>query len=102
MKTLWCWRCQMEIPMLNEEEYAIAHNLYVEAFDRRKSGMSREEAFEPMLGYYNTLTGFHETEPNAILHHRIAQYGPACEKCAKPYRTPLAKFCASCGNVRNT
>jgi hypothetical protein len=21
MKVLWCWRCKMEIPMLDEEEY---------------------------------------------------------------------------------
>jgi len=34
-----------------------------------------------MLEYYEKVTGFKETEPNAIMHHRIAQYGPPCENC---------------------
>ena len=100
MKKLWCWRCKMEIPMLDEEEYAIAYKLYGEAFKRRKSGMTREEGFKPLLDYYKKVTGFKETEPNAIMHHRITQYGPPCENCGKPYRTPKASFCAACGNKR--
>tara|TARA_R110002050_G_C8657940_1_gene490836 strand:+ start:346 stop:648 length:303 start_codon:yes stop_codon:yes gene_type:complete len=100
MKELWCWRCKMEIPMLDEEEYAIAHKLYGKAFERRESGTTREQRFKPMLDYYKEVTGFEETEPNAIMHHRIAQYGPPCENCGKPYRTPKASFCAACGNKR--
>ncbi|WP_264549822.1 hypothetical protein [Flavobacterium sp. N2820] len=102
MKTLWCWRCKMEIPMLNEEEYIIASKLYGESFQKMKTGLSRKESFKPMLDYYNEITGFGETEPNAIMHHRISQYGPPCENCGKPYRTPQASFCASCGNKRLT
>ncbi|SNZ01071.1 hypothetical protein [Flagellimonas pacifica] len=101
MKKLWCWRCKMEIPMLNEEEYAIAHKLYLKSFKRRISGMTREEGFKPLLDYYREITGFEETEPNAIMHHRIAQYGPSCQNCGKPYRTPEAKMCADCGNKRS-
>ena len=56
--------------------------------------------FQPLLDYYNTLTGFGETEPSAIMHHQISQYGPACEVCGKPYRTALATICMSCGNKR--
>ena len=100
MKNLWCWRCQMEVPMLDEEEYAIAAKLYSQGFEKIESGKSREERFKPMLDYYNNLTGFEETEPNAIMHHRIEQYGPPCENCSKPYRTALASFCAACGNKR--
>jgi hypothetical protein len=100
MKILWCWRCKMEIPMLDEEEYLIAHKLYLESFNRRKSGMTREEGFKPLLDYYKDITGFEETEPNAVMHHRIVQYGPPCEKCGKPYRTPKASFCAACGSKR--
>lgn len=96
MKTLWCWRCKMEVPMLNDEEFAVAAKLYKEAFS--KSGMSREERFQPLLDYYNELTGFGETIPNAIMHHKISQYGNPCEKRGKPYRTPEASFCAACGN----
>ena len=98
MEKLWCWRCKMEIPMLNEEEYSIASKLYSSAF--RAKEKTRAERFKPLLDYYKETIGFSETEPNAIMHHRIAQYGPACENCGKPYRTPQASFCAACGNKR--
>lgn len=100
MKELWCWRCKMKIPMLDEEEFAIAYKLYSEAIREVKFGKNRELRFKPLLDYYKSITGYDETEPNAIMHHRIAQYGPICEKCGKPYRTPQASFCAACGNKR--
>lgn len=98
MKVLWCWRCKMDVPMLDEEEWGKAqelHNLGIWT-----SSPDRLDRFRLFLDYYNSLTGFNETEPNAIMHHRIAQYGPPCESCGKPYRTPMAKFCAACGNKR--
>lgn len=97
MKVLWCWRCRMEIPMLDEEEYRKAYELYGKAF---KSEGTLKERFSELLDYYKAVTGMEVTEPNAIMHHRVAQYGPPCEKCGKPYRTPLASFCAGCGNKR--
>jgi len=87
--------------MLNEEEYAIANKLYKEAFGRVGSGKTIKEKFKPLLDYYFGLTGFEETEPNAIMHHRISIYGPACGGCGKPYRTPKASFCAACGYKRS-
>ena len=82
--------------MLDDEEFAVASKLYQEAFS--KSGKSMQERFQPLLDYSNELTGFGETVPNAIMHHKISQYGKPCEKCGKPYRTPEASFCAACGN----
>lgn len=99
MKLLWCWRCKMEVPMLNEDEFAVAAELYSNAF--KANGQTREDRFKPLLDYYYEVTGHRETEPNAIMHHRVAQYGPPCEKCGKPYRTTKASFCAACGNKRN-
>jgi hypothetical protein len=99
MKMLWCWRCRMKVPMLDEEEFAMAQRLYGAAFDSEKNhGKNLKERFQPLLEYYFDITGWQETEHNAIMHHRIAQYGPICEQCGKPYRTPLANFCAACGN----
>jgi hypothetical protein len=98
MKIMWCWRCKMDLPMLDEDEFAIASKLYSDAF--KMTGMSREERFRPLLDYYYSITGFKETEPNAIMHHRIADYGSPCENCSKPYRTPVATFCPACGNRR--
>lgn len=53
--------------------------------------------FRPMLEMYRLLTGFEETNPNAVMHHEVAQYGPPCPQCTKPLRTPQARFCAACG-----
>jgi hypothetical protein len=102
MKTLWCWRCRMDIPMLDEEEYKSIFELYTNAFEKRKSGLSFEESLKPMIAYYKELTGFDDSNPNSILHHRISRYGPPCENCNKPYRTHIASFCANCGNKRNS
>ena len=98
MKVVYCWRCQMEIPMLDEAEYAKAAQLYRNAFH---SGGTTEHRMQPLLDYYKDVTGVDETVPNAVMHHRISIYSPPCEKCGKPYRTPLASFCAACGNRRN-
>lgn len=97
MKPLWCWRCKMYVPMLDEEEYAQVDIRFKEAF---KLKGSLEERFQGVTDYYNELTGWDETNPNAIMHHRIALYGPPCEACGKPYRTPKASFCAACGHKR--
>ncbi len=99
MKLLWCWRCKMEVPMLDDDEFKKAFELMGSAF-RKELGISLSERHKPLLDYYNNLTGFGETNPNAIMHHRISDYGPPCENCGKPYRTPKASFCAVCGHKR--
>ncbi|CAL2093002.1 hypothetical protein [Tenacibaculum sp. 190524A05c] len=98
MEIKYCWRCKMEVPMLDKQEFAIASALYQKGFRVLKK--DRQERFKELLDYYNDLTGFKETEPNAIMHHSLEQIGPDCEKCGKPYRTPKAKLCAACGNKR--
>ena len=82
--------------MLDDAEFAKAKELYSLGFRTTKP-----DRFQPLLDYYNNLSGFKETEHNAIMHHQISQYGPACENCGKPYRTPQALFCAACGNKRH-
>jgi len=71
----------MELAMLNEEEYAVAYKLYGECMDNPEGILDRKTRFKPLLDYYKAVTGEEETEPNAIMHHRIAQYGPPCENC---------------------
>ena len=83
--------------MLDDGEFKEAKRLYNEGCKN-----ANHERFKSLLDYYNTLTGFNETEAAAIMHHQISQYGPNCEKCGKPYRTPKAAICASCGNKRVT
>ena len=106
---MFCWRCQTDVPMLDEDEYKVIRGLYVQCADRMKeyrqkhglplNSLSREEHFRPLLEKYLEMTGFEETEPNAVMHHRISLYGPPCKKCGKALRTPQAAFCAACGEV---
>ncbi len=98
MEIKYCWRCKMDVPMLDDEEYAIASKLYAKGIKVLKK--DRQERFKELLDYYNDLSGFGETEPNAIMHHSLEEIGSDCEKCGKPYRTPKAKLCAACGNKR--
>jgi hypothetical protein len=52
-----------------------------------------------LLARYYEITGFRETNPNAVGHHRLSMYGPPCSSCGKPLRTPRAKSCDACGAV---
>jgi hypothetical protein len=90
----------MELPMLDDSEFALVAELYSLGLRTARKGGSRHEQFKALLDHYNGITGFGETEPNAIMHHRISMYGPPCEACGKPYRTPQATFCAACGRKR--
>lgn len=101
MKIRYCWRCRMDVPMMDGEEAKIASELYAEGFqEMKRSKKYSKENFRKLLDYYNNLTGFGETNPNAILHHVIDLYGPDCENCGKPYRTKEATYCPKCGNKR--
>lgn len=91
----------MDVTMLNEEEYAIAYDLYGSMVQSRGQEGS-DEFRKKLIDYYFNLTGEMDSNPNSIMHHRIALYGPPCEQCGKPYRTAKASFCAACGNKRSS
>lgn len=71
------WELEMEVEVARREFWSWQH-----------SG--------PMLWEYRRITGFRETNPNAVAHHVVSMYGPPCKACGKPLRTPRAKFCAAC------
>ena len=109
-ENLYCWRCDMVIPMLTEHEWEIMEPALHQAIDdakqyREANDVDLREAMQKNYGrraleLYRELTGFNETNSNAIWHHRISLYGPACTHCGKPLRTPVASFCAACGTPR--
>lgn len=93
--------------MLDESEYAVILDLYRHGMQATKEfrvehglpidNCSIEERFRPLLAAYQRLTGFEETVPAAVMHHRILLYGPPCAHCGKPLRSPGARICAACG-----
>jgi hypothetical protein len=100
----------MDMPMLTEEEWAEVSPHLVSTFEeikryREEHGCSLAEATakgfgSKALATYEALTGFKETNPNALYHHRLALYGPECPECGKPLRTPQARYCAMCSYKR--
>lgn len=105
-QTLYCWRCGTDMPMLDEREYEqlLAQRRPLKELMQRyrdlHGGASPKETAEllqDVLDEYERITGFKETNPNAIWHHRLSLYGPPCKACGKPLRTPRATFCAACG-----
>ena len=107
MKVIWCWRCKMEVPMLDEKEFAVVATLASDCISsakhfREKHGTTLaespiQEIFRPVREAYKQMTGMDEANHNAVMHHRLSLYGPACQYCGKPLRTPRASFCAACG-----
>ncbi|WP_288243257.1 hypothetical protein [uncultured Chryseobacterium sp.] len=65
MKIRYCWRCKMDVPMLDKEEGEIASKLFAEGFQEIKDSMKvpLKQNFNKLLDYYNDLTGFEETNP---------------------------------------
>ncbi len=98
MKTLWCWRCQQDVPMLDEPEFEVVERLYRDALRPGPTG-SIDERFAPVTAAYERLTGFVNCHHNAVLHHRLSLLGAPCSACGKPLRTPRARHCAACGTV---
>lgn len=106
-RELYCWRCDMVVPMLTEQEWALMEPVLVRQIEdlqayRQAHQVSLAETMTEGFGesacrVYRELTGFRETNPDAVWHHRISMYGLPCQACGKALRTPRAAFCAACG-----
>jgi hypothetical protein len=83
--------------MLNEEEYARVAALYSNGISEQVGSLTVR--MDPVLNLYEELTGFRETNANAVMHHRLSLYGPPCATCGRPLRTPRASICAACGSA---
>ena len=100
----------MDIPMLDERDWqqigAPEGNLVRAMKDYQKAhgvslAVAKEEAPKQILARYKSLTGFEETNVNALYHHCVELYGPPCHVCGKPLRTPVARRCVECGEARS-
>ncbi|HEY0701544.1 MAG TPA: hypothetical protein VGD60_02145 [Candidatus Acidoferrales bacterium] len=93
MKTLWCWRCKADFPMLEDEEYDQLKTL----FNPGTTGAPKERAVNPgVFQEYRRITGLRGVNLHMIFDHRVSKYGEPCAKCGKPLRTPQARLCGAC------
>lgn len=107
---LYCWRCKMEVLMLDESEWDLVSPLLSNSIEevkhfREAHSMSLAEAKtqahgKAALAEYYRLTRLRETNVDVLWHHRLSIYGPICNVCSKPLRTPQAKYCVECGADR--
>ena len=111
-QTIYCWRCRMELPMLTEDEWErvaphLSHAMEQIKRYREEHQCSLAEATTKGFGQqacaiYQEITGFPETNANALFHHRLSMYGRPCIVCGKPLRTPQAAYCPMCGAERQS
>jgi len=107
--------------MLEEDEWAVimrAHehwdqperSLAVINSERARRGLSplkpepgeeypTRRRYQYLLAGYQLFTGVEESNPNMVWHHVRSLYGPTCDVCGKPLRTPRARLCAACGTI---
>lgn len=107
MRTVYCWRCDDEVPMLTETEYAPIMRLYGECLEKAKAARRQagkavsdpavQECFQPVTALYETVTGRPRVDPQEVMHHRLMLVAPPCMECGKPLRTRRARACAACG-----
>lgn len=92
-RELYCWRCDVEMPMLDGDEWARNGPLLSGSADP----VTRQNAFD----LDEEMTGLRETNINAIWHHRLKDCDPPCVECGTPSRIPKANLCAACGTTRD-
>jgi hypothetical protein len=107
MKKMWCWRCQREVLMFDEEEYSELLQINRRCMDAIKThrkingspleSINVDEQLEPLRAWYQNRTLENDFDHREILHHRLSLLGPLCHNCELPLRTPRAKRCAACG-----
>jgi len=96
-----------DIPMLGDDEWEPVLPPLLDGHEqirryRQRQGALLKEAKDEVhargaLARYEDVAGYHETNPDALWHHRLGLYGSLCNTCGKPFRTPRAKLCAACG-----
>lgn len=93
-KTLYCWRCKADIPMLDEYEWelvgpAMRDTIQVLKEYRRIHNATLREAKDhadyDALERYFQITGFRETNADALWHHRLLLFGRLCKTCGNRF-----------------
>ena len=106
MKVYFCWKCQRELPFLEEQEWAELHPVLSRTLNavkqlRRNNGSDIPTAISAVqseaLAKFRDITGYEVEQYDVLWHHELAQWGPECSDCGHLLRTPRASRCVNCG-----
>ncbi|MBE8723684.1 hypothetical protein [Flavobacterium hungaricum] len=111
MEEKFCWRCNINVKMLDDNEFKLCQEALIDGKKAIEKELEKRniqnyvwldqiETFEKyryLLEMHRIITGEYESNPLAILHHQRSQFGQDCPNCQKPFRTPTAMYCPSCG-----
>lgn len=105
MKQYYCWRCECEMPFLEEDEWKqlpTTHETMEEIIRYRLEQKcdlvtARQFAETHQMKVFEELTGMSWVHFDIISHHRLADWGPECVHCGQLLRSQYAPTCTECG-----
>lgn len=108
MRFYFCWRCNRDMPFLNETEWLEVEPLLSGAIavikQYREShhcdlATAKRECTPDVTRKFEQLTGVAGVNYETIYHHRLQDWGPECTQCGELLRTQKASYCAHCGKA---
>ena len=106
MEIEYCWRFKEYLPLLNESEWDQISPLLENTIGKIKAyraehgcdiPTARAHCGAEAVAKFEQITGYRDINYDAIFYLRRINYGPKCLNCGKLFRTPRARYCASCG-----
>lgn len=92
-----CWRCERELPFLDEVEYEIISSMIGIPATVETQTPEWELLNQIPLDIFESITGYKLICRFEIHHHRRSLLGRECSGCGYLLRTPKASLCANCG-----
>jgi DNA-directed RNA polymerase subunit RPC12/RpoP len=106
MKLYYCWKCEKEMPFLEEDEWLQIEPLLRKAAEEIKAyrathqcnlAIARENLEPEATKMFELLTGMPKVHFDIIYHHRLSEWGPECKNCNTLLRSKNASYCTKCG-----
>jgi hypothetical protein len=110
MKTYYCWKCQKDLPFLDESEWSrVEPHLTQGMMDiknyREAHGAdiktARDAVTSKAMSLFEEISGVGGVHADIIRHHRLLLWGTECNNCGWLLRSPNAKHCANCWHKQN-
>ena len=73
MQELYCWRCGIDMPMLDEIEFEQVLIELMFGGESLRGGVPEADAYRSALDLYEEFTGLRETNFRALYHHLTAR-----------------------------